>query len=43
MVPFAMAGTRVFSGGQQSYDEIVAASSAVVFERGHELMQRFLS
>ncbi len=41
-VPFAMAGTGLTSLGQPSYDEIVAASSPHVFERGHELMPHFL-
>jgi 2,3-bisphosphoglycerate-independent phosphoglycerate mutase len=41
-VPFAYAGTGVASQGQPCYDEVVAASSNVVFERGHELMRRFL-
>jgi 2,3-bisphosphoglycerate-independent phosphoglycerate mutase len=41
-VPFALAGTGIISQGQKSYDEEVAAGSALAFERGHELMQRFL-
>ena len=41
-VPFAMAGTGIAPAGQPSYDEAVAAGSAVAFERGHELMRRFL-
>jgi 2,3-bisphosphoglycerate-independent phosphoglycerate mutase len=41
-VPFAMAGSGVRSTGQPSYDEDVAARSDLAFERGHELMRRFL-
>jgi 2,3-bisphosphoglycerate-independent phosphoglycerate mutase len=41
-VPFAMAGTGLTSAGQPSYDEQVGAASSVVFDRGHELMRRFL-
>jgi 2,3-bisphosphoglycerate-independent phosphoglycerate mutase len=41
-VPFALAGTGIASKGQASYDEVVAAASDVVFEKGHELMARFL-
>ncbi|HMC66394.1 MAG TPA: cofactor-independent phosphoglycerate mutase [Gemmataceae bacterium] len=43
MVPFVVAGTGISARGQASYDEIVAASSALAFERGHELMARFLA
>jgi 2,3-bisphosphoglycerate-independent phosphoglycerate mutase len=42
-VPFAWAGTGIPSKGQLSYDEVVAAASDLVFERGHDLMRRFLS
>ena len=42
-VPFAIAGTGVAPLGQTSYDEAVAAASSVAFERGCELMQRFLN
>jgi len=42
-VPFALAGTGIASKGQPSYDETVAAASELVFEKGHELMARFLS
>jgi 2,3-bisphosphoglycerate-independent phosphoglycerate mutase len=42
MVPFAIAGTGVVAQGQPSYDESVAEKSGVVFEKGHELMHRFL-
>jgi 2,3-bisphosphoglycerate-independent phosphoglycerate mutase len=42
-VPFAVAGTGVESKGQASYDENVAAVSALAFERGHELMRWFLN
>lgn len=41
-VPFAIAGTGIAAKGQRSYDEAVAAASAVALERGHELMTRFL-
>jgi 2,3-bisphosphoglycerate-independent phosphoglycerate mutase len=41
-VPFAMAGTGIPTAGQASYDEAVAATSALAFERGHDLMRRFL-
>ena len=42
-VPFAMAGTGLPPCGQSSYDEATAAASTLVFDRGHELMRRFLS
>jgi 2,3-bisphosphoglycerate-independent phosphoglycerate mutase len=42
MVPFAMAGTGIAPQGQASYDEVVAAASELVFEKGHDLMRRFL-
>ncbi len=42
MVPFAFAGSGVTSKGQASYDEIIADKSDLVFERGHDLMRRFL-
>jgi 2,3-bisphosphoglycerate-independent phosphoglycerate mutase len=42
-VPFAMAGTGITAKGQTSYDETVAAGSDVVFDKGHELMARFLN
>jgi 2,3-bisphosphoglycerate-independent phosphoglycerate mutase len=41
-VPFAMAGAGIASAGQPSYDEAVAAASELAFEKGHELMRRFL-
>jgi 2,3-bisphosphoglycerate-independent phosphoglycerate mutase len=41
-VPFAMAGTGIKAKGQESYDEVVAAASAVEFAKGHELMRIFL-
>jgi hypothetical protein len=37
-----MAGTRIVSKGQASYDEAVAALSDVVFLYGHDLMRQFL-
>jgi 2,3-bisphosphoglycerate-independent phosphoglycerate mutase len=43
MVPFAMAGTGITPKGQASYDESVAEKSDVAFEKGHELMRRFLA
>ena len=42
MVPFALAGTGVASRCQPSYDEVVAATSPLAFEKGHELMRMFL-
>jgi 2,3-bisphosphoglycerate-independent phosphoglycerate mutase len=42
-VPFALAGTGIAAAGQPSYDEAVAAASPVAFERGHEVMRRFLN
>jgi 2,3-bisphosphoglycerate-independent phosphoglycerate mutase len=41
-VPFLMAGTSIRAEGPPSYDEVVADASSLVFERGHELMRRFL-
>ncbi len=41
-VPFAVAGTGIAAKGQPSYDEAVAAASDLAFEKGHELMPRFL-
>src|SRR5262245_18340806 len=42
MVPFGLAGSGIVPAGQSSYDEKTAASSDLVFERGHELMRTFL-
>lgn len=42
-VPFVIAGTGISSQGQSSYDEDVAAKSDLGFEKGHELMRRFLA
>jgi 2,3-bisphosphoglycerate-independent phosphoglycerate mutase len=42
-VPFAMAGSGVPAQGQASYDEAVAAASPLAFEKGYELMARFLA
>jgi 2,3-bisphosphoglycerate-independent phosphoglycerate mutase len=42
MVPFAFAGTGVTSKGQPSYDEAVGEMSDLAFEKGHDLMRRFL-
>src|SRR5262249_39670978 len=41
-VPFVVAGTGIAPAGQSSYDEVVAAASALAFEKGHELMTWFL-
>ncbi len=41
-VPFVVAGTGIPSGGQQSYDEIVAQESDQKFDKGFELMRWFL-
>jgi len=41
-VPFIMAGAGIQAKGQQSYDEAVAAVSDLAFDKGHELMRRFL-
>jgi 2,3-bisphosphoglycerate-independent phosphoglycerate mutase len=41
-VPFALAGTGIQAAGQGSYDEDVAATSALAFDQGHDLMHRFL-
>lgn len=42
-VPFACAGQGIASAGQQSYDELVAASGAKHFDPGWQLMKWFLS
>src|SRR5437667_8278904 len=42
-VPFALAGTGISSQGQPSYDEEVGAASPLTFEKGCELMKRFLN
>jgi len=42
LVPFAVAGTGVASRGQESYDEVVAENSSLVFEKGFEMMPWFL-
>lgn len=41
-VPFALAGTEVGGGAQSAYDELAVSSNVVRFEKGHELMIRFL-
>jgi 2,3-bisphosphoglycerate-independent phosphoglycerate mutase len=41
-VPFVVAGSGVAPLGQASYDEAVAEGSPLTFERGHQLMRRFL-
>jgi 2,3-bisphosphoglycerate-independent phosphoglycerate mutase len=41
-VPFALAGTGIVPKGQSSYDEATAAASDLAFEKGHDLMRRFL-
>lgn len=42
-VPFTIAGTGIQSKVQPSYDEAVAAASDISFEKGHDLMRRFLT
>jgi 2,3-bisphosphoglycerate-independent phosphoglycerate mutase len=42
-VPFALAGTGIAAAGQPAYDEAAAAAGDLAFERGHELMARFLA
>jgi 2,3-bisphosphoglycerate-independent phosphoglycerate mutase len=42
MVPFAACGTGISSGGQSSYDEVVAEGANCVFAQGHHLMNWFL-
>ena len=42
LVPFAVAGTGIAPKGQSSYDEAVAEQSDEMFEKGYELMARFL-
>jgi 2,3-bisphosphoglycerate-independent phosphoglycerate mutase len=41
-VPFAIAGTGITPNGAASYDELIAASSPLAFEKGYELMGLFL-
>jgi 2,3-bisphosphoglycerate-independent phosphoglycerate mutase len=41
-VPFAIAGTGIEAKGQKAYDENVAAVGELAFEKGHDLMRRFL-
>jgi 2,3-bisphosphoglycerate-independent phosphoglycerate mutase len=41
-VPFVVAGTGIAAHRQASYDEAVASASPLEFERGHDLMPRFL-
>ncbi len=41
-VPFALAGTGVTADAQQTYDEIGAGRSELVFAEGWKLMQHFL-
>jgi 2,3-bisphosphoglycerate-independent phosphoglycerate mutase len=42
LVPFAVLGTEIPARGQGGYDELVAESSDLVFEKGYELMPWFL-
>jgi 2,3-bisphosphoglycerate-independent phosphoglycerate mutase len=42
-VPFVIAGTGIQAKGQSSYDEQIAAGSDLAFEKGHDLMRRFLA
>lgn len=37
-VPFALCGTGIVPDGAATYDEVTAAQSSLVLERGHELM-----
>lgn len=41
-VPFAIAGTGVQPRGQATYDEVVAATAELAFDKGHQLMPWFL-
>jgi 2,3-bisphosphoglycerate-independent phosphoglycerate mutase len=41
-VPFILAGTGIQAKGQPGYDEAVAAASELAFDKGHEVMRRFL-
>ncbi len=41
-VPFALCGHDVIPDAAKSYDEVAAAASTLVFERGHELMPFFI-
>ncbi|HEY3967781.1 MAG TPA: cofactor-independent phosphoglycerate mutase [Planctomycetaceae bacterium] len=41
-VPFAMCGAGVAAGAAQTYDEVAAAASSLVFDRGCDLMPHFL-
>jgi len=41
-VPFALCGSGVASDAAQSYDELAAAESSIVFEAGWKLMEFFL-
>lgn len=41
-VPFAMAGAGIEPDGINAYDEVSAASSPLVFDKGWQLMDYFL-
>ncbi len=41
-VPLAMCGSGIEADGAQTYDEVAASQSHLIFKRGHELMPRFL-
>jgi 2,3-bisphosphoglycerate-independent phosphoglycerate mutase len=41
-VPFVIAGTGILANGQETYDEVTAAASSVLFAKGHDLMKVFL-
>lgn len=41
-VPFVIAGTGILANGQETYDEVAAAASSVLFAKGHDLMKVFL-
>ena len=38
----ATAGTGIIANGQETYDEVAAAASSVLFAKGHDLMSVFL-
>ncbi len=43
MVPLVMAGTGIDADDQTSYDEVAAAASGLRFDRGWDLMDRFIN
>lgn len=42
LVPLVMAGSGIAADSQSSYDEVAAAASGVRFEKGWDLMDRFI-